>query len=139
MHLGLGENNSDVVNTSLISDEAHFHVSGYVNKHNCRYWAPNNTHELQQRPLHSAKVTVCCAVYSHDIIGPYFFKNEEGHTVTVHAERHIAKLETFLRGELHPRQQDLLCFQQEGPTAHTAEISMPVLRKMFPGRQISRK
>ena len=28
-------------------------------------------------------------------------------------------------------QQDLLCFQQDGTTAHTAEISMQVLRTMF--------
>jgi hypothetical protein len=34
-----------------MSDEAHFHVSGYVNKHNCRYWAPNNPYELHQRPV----------------------------------------------------------------------------------------
>jgi len=31
-------------------------------------------------------------------------------------------LETFLRNELHPRQQDLLWFQQDGATTHTAEI-----------------
>jgi hypothetical protein len=35
--LDLVKNNSDVVNTLLISDEAHFHRSGYVNKHNCPY------------------------------------------------------------------------------------------------------
>jgi hypothetical protein len=29
----------------------------------------------------------------------------------------------FLRIELHPRQQDLLWFQQDGATVHTAEIS----------------
>ena len=49
--LNLVKNNSDTVNTLLMSDEDHFHVSGYVNKHNCRYWAPNNTHELHQCPL----------------------------------------------------------------------------------------
>jgi hypothetical protein len=52
--LDLERNNSGIMNTLLMSDEAHFHVSGYVNKQNCRYWAPNNQRELHQRPLHSA-------------------------------------------------------------------------------------
>jgi len=80
-------------------------VSSYVNKQNCSYWAPNNPHELHKCPLHSAKVTVLCDVYSHGIIGPYFFENEERRTVTVNAQRHKRILETFLPIELHPRQQ----------------------------------
>jgi hypothetical protein len=43
-------------------------------------------------------------------------------------------LGTFLCLELHPCQQDLLWFQQDGATAHTAQISMQVFRTMFPGR-----
>jgi hypothetical protein len=43
---------------SLMSDEAHFHLNGSVNKQNCRYWAANNPHEMHQKPLHSPKVTV---------------------------------------------------------------------------------
>jgi hypothetical protein len=44
----------------------------------------------------------------------------------------------FLCSELHPRQQDLLWFQKDGATAHTAEISMQVLRTMFPDRLVTR-
>jgi len=44
---------------------------------------------------------------------------------------------TFLRDELHPRQH-LSWFQQDGATAHTAQISMRVLSTMLPGRLISR-
>ena len=61
------QNNSDIVNI-LLSDKCHFHVSGYVNKQNCHYWAPNNPNKLHWHPLHSAKVIVCCAVSSHGII-----------------------------------------------------------------------
>jgi len=46
-------------------------------------------------------------------------------------------MERFLCNELHPRQQDLLWFQQDGATAHTAEISMKVFRIIFPGILIS--
>jgi hypothetical protein len=109
--LGLVKNNSDVVNTVLMSDEAHFHMSGYVKKQKCRYWTPNNRHELHQRPLHSAKVTVWCAVFCYGITSPYFFEYEEDCTVSVNAERHKFMSEIFLRIELHPRLQDLLWFQ----------------------------
>jgi hypothetical protein len=66
-----------------------------------------------------------CEVYSH---GPYFFENAKGRTVTVNSEQFKVILETFLRSELHPCQQDLLFFQHDGANAHTAEISMQVLR-----------
>jgi hypothetical protein len=58
----LVNNNHDIVNTLLLSDEAHFCMSSYVNKQNCHYWAPNNPRELNQRHLHSAEMTVFCAV-----------------------------------------------------------------------------
>ena len=118
--LDLAKNNSDIINTLLMSDEAQVHVSGYVNKQNYHYWAPNNPHDLHQHPLHSAKVTVWCAVSSHGIIGPYCSENAEGRTVNVSAEWYKVMLGTFLRSDLHPRQQDLLWFQQDGATAHTA-------------------
>jgi len=42
----------------MMSDEAHFHLNGVVNKHNYRYWALENLRNLHERPLHSPKVTV---------------------------------------------------------------------------------
>jgi len=53
------ENNAAVL---LSSDEAHFHFSRAVNKQNFRYWAERNPRELQERPLHSLRVTVWCTV-----------------------------------------------------------------------------
>jgi hypothetical protein len=87
-------------------------VSGYINEQNCCYWAENKPHELHQHPVHIATVTVWCAVYSNDIIGPYFFENEEKITVIVNAERYKVMLNTFLLIELHPIQQNLLWFKQ---------------------------
>ena len=75
-----------------------------------------------------------CVVYSHC---PYFFENAKGHTVTVNAEQFKVILVTFLCSELHPCQQDLLWFQHDAAYAHTADISMQVLRTVFPGRLIS--
>jgi hypothetical protein len=93
---------------ALFSDEARYHVSGYVNEQKCHCWTPNIPHELQQHPLHHAKVTVRCAVSSHCIVGPYCFENALGHTVNVNAGQYEVMPETFLHSELCPHQQDLL-------------------------------
>ncbi|XP_066969142.1 uncharacterized protein [Macrobrachium rosenbergii] len=53
------------------SDEAHFHLCGAVNKQNFRYWAEHNPQIIQERPLHSPKLTVWCAISKFGVIGPY--------------------------------------------------------------------
>ena len=78
----------------FLSDEAHFHLSGYVNKQNMRYWADSNPRHLHQSPLHSPKVTVWCATSSVRIVGPWFFE-ENGVTVTVNSERYVNMLEQY--------------------------------------------
>ena len=55
------ENNPGVLNLILFSDEAHFHLSGHVNKQNMRFWASQQPHEHTQRPLSQEKVTVVCS------------------------------------------------------------------------------
>jgi hypothetical protein len=37
---------NSTVNSLLMSDEAHFYMSGYINKQNCWFWAANNPPEL---------------------------------------------------------------------------------------------
>jgi hypothetical protein len=71
----LGILNEDTV--IMISDEAHFHLDGSVNKQNCRYWVAENPRQLHQRPLHSPKVTVWCGIAKFGIVGPYFFEEDE--------------------------------------------------------------
>ena len=39
-------NDDGVISTVLMTDEAHFCLSGYVNKQDYRYWAPENPQEL---------------------------------------------------------------------------------------------
>lgn len=120
------------------SDEAHFHLSGTVNKQNFRYWAAENPRNLHQRPLHSPKVTVWCAVSSIGIIGPYFFESEDA-TVTVNAVRYCEMLENFFfpKMEEYGEEMEAFWFQQDGATAHTARRSRQLLQEQFPGRVIS--
>ena len=121
----------------LTSDEAHFHLSGFVNKQNFRYWADENPQNLIEKPLHSERVTVWCGIGTIGVVGPYFFE-EEGRCVTVNSDRYSDMLLNFLK----PRLESLggcreLWFQQDGATAHTASKSVQILKNMFPSRLIS--
>ncbi|GFV83805.1 transposase [Trichonephila clavipes] len=79
----------------LFSDEAHFWLNGYVNKQNCRIWSEANPQVYVETPLHPEKLTVWCALWAVGIIGPYF-KNDEGHNVTVNGDRYRAMITNFV-------------------------------------------
>ncbi|GFX46987.1 uncharacterized protein TNCV_316101 [Trichonephila clavipes] len=98
----------------LLSNEAHFWWNGYVNKQNCRIWSEANPQVYVETPLHPEKLTVRCALWAGGIIGPYFFKNDEGHNATE------------------------LWFQQDGATCHTARATIDLLKDTFGDRLISR-
>ncbi|GFX01910.1 putative DD41D transposase [Trichonephila clavipes] len=84
----------------LFSDEAHFWLNGYVNKQICRIWSEANPQVYVETPLHPEKLTVWCALWAGGIIGPYFFKNDEGHNVTVNGDRYRAMITNFFIPEL---------------------------------------
>ena len=79
-----------------MTDEAHFHLNGYVNKQNFRYWAPENPCLLHQSPLHSEKVTVSCGVSVFGILGPNFFEDANGQSLTVTSDRYLVMLQELL-------------------------------------------
>ena len=123
----------------IMSDEAHFHLSGYVNKQNTRFWATENPKLIHEKPLHSEYVTVWCGVSWHGIIGPYFFTNENGATVSVNSARYQQLLRNFLVPKLEELGlNDNIWFQQDGATAHTAKASRSLLREIFPHHLISK-
>jgi hypothetical protein len=125
-------------NNALVffSDEAHFHLSGCVNKQNMRYWSGVNPRELHEKPLHAERVTVWCALSRTGIIGPWFFE-ENDRAVTVTSERYIQMIQEFFLPKLDELGVRNVWFQQDGATAHTARASMALLREHFPQRLIS--
>ena len=109
-----------------------------MNKQNFRFWARENPQNLHEKPLHSERVTVWCAMTSSCVIGPYFFEDDQDAAVTVTAERYNNMLNEYFLPELHRLQLTDMWMQQDGATSHTARISMATLRRQFPGRLISR-
>ncbi|PNF23302.1 hypothetical protein B7P43_G17108 [Cryptotermes secundus] len=109
----------------FFSEEAHFHLSGCVNKQNMCYWSDNNPRELHERPLHCEHVTVWCALSRVGIIG-----EENEVAVTVNSVCYVKMiLDVMAVGDLW--------FQQDGATAHTVRTAMRDLREHFPGRLTS--
>ncbi|KAI8123095.1 hypothetical protein CVS40_6188 [Lucilia cuprina] len=117
--LQLAHDNPGFHEKIIMSDEAHFHLNGYVNKQNSRFWGVENPQIIH----HPLKVTVWCAIWSGGIIGPYFFENENGVTVTP---------------QLHDLGLINMWYQQDGATSHTARITMQLLQNLFPQQVISR-
>ncbi|GFT92480.1 uncharacterized protein TNCV_1053801 [Trichonephila clavipes] len=85
----------------LFSDEAHFWLNGYVNKQNCRIWSEANSQVYVETPLHPEKLTVWGSLWAGGIIGPCFFKNDEGHNVTVNGDWYRAMITNFFIPELN--------------------------------------
>ncbi|GFT66900.1 putative DD41D transposase [Trichonephila clavipes] len=115
----------------LFSDEAHFWLNGYVNKQNCHIWSEANPQVYVETPLHPEKLTVWCALWAGGIIGPYFFKNDEGHNVTVNGDRYRAMITNFFIPELNNHDVQELWFQQDGATCHTARVTIDLLKDVW--------
>ncbi|GFV30894.1 uncharacterized protein TNCV_4013281 [Trichonephila clavipes] len=122
----------------LFSDEAHFWLNGYVNKQNCRIWSEANLQVYVETPLHPEKLTAWCALWAGGIIGPYFFKNDDGHNVTVNGDRYRAMITNFFILKLNNHDVQELWFQQDGATCHTARATIDLLKDTFVDRLISR-
>ena len=67
----------------IFSDEAHFDLGGYVNKH-----AFNAFVTYIEKPTHPKRVTIWCGFWSRGIIWQFFFENKQGEAVTVNGDRY---------------------------------------------------
>ncbi|PNF23796.1 hypothetical protein B7P43_G16593 [Cryptotermes secundus] len=96
----------------ILSDEATFHLSGTVNRHNVRIWGTEHPHETVEHERDSPKVNVFCAVSQDKVYGPLFL---EGNTVT--GQTFLDMLQNWLFTSLQAESHDLI-FQQNGAPPH---------------------
>ncbi len=135
------EENDDFLNELWFSDEAHFHLCGYVNSRNAVYWGSHPPPYCLQRPLHPEKVTVWVALSPYGLIGPFFFEDEEGKTETVNTDRYIGVLKKFWAalGRMRHLQRNNQWLMQDGANPHVSARSLAWLEEHFEDRLISRK
>jgi hypothetical protein len=60
----------------LFSDEATFHLSDMVNRHNMRIWGTELPREVMEYQRESPKVNVWCGLMADEVIGPFFLQRK---------------------------------------------------------------
>ncbi|GFY11315.1 uncharacterized protein TNCV_4472981 [Trichonephila clavipes] len=117
------------------TDEAHFHLDGSVNTHNCRIWETDNPHSTLRVPLHSPKVTVWCGFSASFILGPYFFEElGAGGPVTcsITGQRYASLLRNKIIPDLQARQcLSRIIFMQDAAPRHITRCVTDVLKHHF--------
>ena len=66
----------------VFSDEATFHLTGKLNKHNTRIWGTEHPHSTLEHVQDSPKMNVFCVISKKHVYGPFLF---EGTTVNSEA------------------------------------------------------
>ncbi|GBN27154.1 hypothetical protein AVEN_157270-1 [Araneus ventricosus] len=67
------ENEHDLLNRIIFSDETTFHVSNKVNKHSWRISDSENPHVVQEVERNSPKINVWCALSYDTVIEQFLF------------------------------------------------------------------
>ena len=89
------EGSTKFLNNVLFSDEAHFELSGYVNRQNNRIWCEENPHDTIEAPKSREKVTVFVAIGGNaGLIGPYFFEDDTGSAETIKTSNYLKMLKS---------------------------------------------
>ena len=81
--LGWHEDWPQLFENILWSDEAVFHIGGFVNRHNCLYWAVHDPEVTLEKMQNRPKVTVWCRMTATRVIGPYLLHD------TMNADRYF--------------------------------------------------
>lgn len=125
IHNGI-DNDNTFATRIVFSDEATFHLSGKVNKHNVRIWGLQNPHAHIEYVWDSPKVNVFCAISHSSVYGPFFFDG-----ITVNGQRYLAMLQNWLFPRLH---EDNFIFQQDGAPPHWSRQVREYLNETLPNR-----
>jgi len=124
-------NNNQILDLTFFTDEAWFHLSGYVNSQNYRTWGTENPHVLQETSLHPLKIGIWVAMSRRRIIGPIFFNNN----VTGEVYRNDI-LNNFMN-ELHDDEITQGYFQQNGAPAHKSRETIAYLQQFYDNRIVN--
>jgi hypothetical protein len=126
------ENGDNLLSKLIFSDEATFHLSGKVNRHNVRVWGSENPHATLEVERDSPKINVFCAVSERTVYGPFIFEEQ-----TVTGQSYLEMLSNWLIPELAAEDGNYL-FQQDGAQPHRYLAVRKFLNEHLPNRSIGR-
>jgi len=96
----------------IFSDEATFHLSRKVNRHNVCIWGLQNPQEALEHERDSPKVNVFCALPQTKVYVLFFFAENTATGVT-----YLAMLQNCLLPQISEDSEDFI-FQQDGAPPH---------------------
>jgi len=115
------------------TDEAHFHLDGFVNKQNYRIYGTEKL-EIRTKPLHPERVTVWAGMNSKGIIGPQFIDGKK----TIYGEVYNEILKQAIP-EAHSKGfVDGYIRQQDGAPAHRTKANLDLIHESFDDRVIAK-
>lgn len=120
------------ISDTWFTDEAHFTLSGHVNKQNHRFWAEENPRIFETTRMKPKRISVWCAIGAKGIFGPIFFD----HNVTGASYRKML-LEEFIPYAQALDAVDNNWFMQDGALPHRTNDVFDVLDHHFPRRVIA--
>lgn len=120
----------------MFSDEATFHSTGILNRHNSHYWSAENPHWFREiNHQRQWKLNVWCGILNGNLIGPYFFD------APLNGVNYLEFLQNdfqYLLDNVDIQTRILMWFQQDGAPPHFARIVRNYLNEIFPERWIGR-
>jgi hypothetical protein len=129
--LGMMERDEGLSKRIIFSDEATFHLTGKVNRHNIRIWGSEKPVTVVEMERDSPKVKVFCAVSRRCVFGTFFFVKK---SVTGQVYRKM--LQNWLMPQL--AEEEEFIFQQYGAPPHWHTGVREYLNGDLPGRLIGR-
>lgn len=118
------------LDTCFFSDEAWFHLSGYINTQNSRYWASKDPHQFIESTLHPQKVGVWAALSASRIFFCFFQD-------TVKSQTYCDFIDQFVM-TLTEQEIEEGWFQHDGATAHTSNKTKAHVEQFFGPRTIAK-
>ena len=116
------------------SDEANFHIGGFVSGHNCHYWAARDPEVTVEKIQNRPKVTMWCGMTAIRVIGPYLLLD------TMNAERCLQMLEDYVWRIVSGWENiDELFFMHEGAPPHFALSVRAWFDRKFLARWLGRR
>ncbi|GBN47428.1 hypothetical protein AVEN_117692-1 [Araneus ventricosus] len=114
------------------TDEAHFHLNGFVNKQNWRFRGSENPHLCEEKPLHSPKLLLGLRYAAKALSALFSCEKRSLVNVTLQFWNNLSAHRLAL--EDRPR---IEWFMQDGARPHHTEIVFRFLDKYFGNRVIA--
>jgi hypothetical protein len=121
------ERNQGLLKRIIFSDEATFHLSRKVNRHNIQIWGSEKPVAVVGMECDSPKVNVFCAASRRCVFGPFFFAEK-----SVTGQVYLKMLQNWLMPQL--AEKEVFIFQQNGATTHWHMGIQKYLNGNLPGR-----